>query len=261
MNNTLSIKRIGLLYRQHFFLYRNKLLLSVVASAGLIIGFHTFIHTSNYPHLSGGGFQTQFHLNSFAIAMLISCLLWCGSAFTEFRAKEKRMSYLITPVSSIEKYTFEALNRIILLIIVFPIIYWLSTNLVTTIFHTFTGDYEDYLFTYRKIFPVKFSRLELALLFSLALFMFTVPFTGASHFQKLPLIKTIVVLTVVIALFAGYIALVMEGLDLKEYLPRNNRVLFMRNEDDAKLAGLIAAIIGNIVLLVISYFNVKEKEV
>lgn len=261
MNNSLNVKRIGLFYKQYYFINRNKLLLLLVATAGLIIGFHTFVHATNYPYLGGNGFQTQFHMNSFAIAMLIACLLWCGSAFPELRVKEKRMSYLIIPGTSLEKFTFEALNRIILLIIVFPIIYWLSTNLVTSIYHSFTADYEDFLFTYHKIIPAKLSGMELALLISIGLFMFTIPFAGASCFQKLPLIKTIAILTLVIGLFVGYIFLVVEGFDLKEYQPKNNRILFMRNEYDAQLAGFIAAIIGNITMLVISYFKLKEKEV
>ena len=260
MNNSLSIKRIGMLYKQYYFINRNKLLLILVATAGLITGYHTLVHAVNYRDLGQQNFLSDYHLSSFSIALFVGCLLWCGNAFPAFRNKDRRMSYLIAPATSLEKFSFEVLNRIILFIIVFPIIYWVFTNLVTSVFHSFVPDYENYKFSYKNPFPGDINSLEIFLMLSLALLIPTISFTGATYFQKIPLVKTIVVVFIILCLFGGYIFFVVKGLELYQYNPINNRVLFIRGADGAKVAGIIAAFLVNITLLVISYFKVKEKE-
>lgn len=261
MNNSISINRIGLLYKQYYFINRNKLLLILIATAGLITGYHTFVHAVNYRYLGQQNFLSDYHLSSFGIALFAGCLLWCGNAFPELRNKERRMSYLIAPATSLEKFSFEVLNRIIVFIIVFPIIYWVFTNLVTSVFHSFVPDYADYKFSYRNPYPTGIDSLEIFLVLSLTLLVPTISFTGATYFQKIPIVKTIVVVFVIVALFVGYTLLIIDGFDLDEYNPINNRVLFIRGADEAKVAGIIAAFLVNITLLVISYFKVKEKEV
>lgn len=250
-----------MLYKQYYFLNGNKMLLILLATCVIIAGFHTFVHLVNFSHLDGRSFQTQFHLDTFLIMLVAACLLWCGHAFPELRVKERRMHYLITPTTALERFVFEILNRVIIFIIVFPLLYWILTNLVTGTFHLLSEGYDNYLFTYEKILPNKLSNLESSLVYSVGFFILIIPFAGASHFQKLPLVKTILLSSLVIAVYAGYIWFVVEGLDLHEYRPKNDRILFMSDDDHAKLFGMICAWTGSIALLLFSYFKLKEKEV
>ena len=82
MNNSISINRIGLLYKQYYFINRNKLLLILIAIAGLITGYHTLVHAVNYRDLGQQNFLSDYHLSSFSIALFAGCLLWCGNAFS-----------------------------------------------------------------------------------------------------------------------------------------------------------------------------------
>ena len=260
MNNSMSIRRIGLLYKQYYFLNGNKLLLILIATAGLIAGYHTIVHAVNYRYLEQSNFLTDYHYSSLSIAFLAACLLWSGNAFPDFRNKTKRLGYLVIPATTLEKFIFEFMIRIVIFILVFPIIYWVFTNLVTSAFHAFNPDYLNYTFSYKNPYPGELDTLSIFLMCSLALLVPTLAFTGASYFQKLPVIKTVVLVCILVGFFAGYIFFVVEILNLDEYKPKNNRILFMRNADDAKIAGIAAAIIVNITLLVFSYFKVKEKE-
>jgi len=139
-------------------------------------------------------------------------------------------------------------------------LYWVFTNLITGIFHAYVPEYLIYKFEFGALVH-EWSNREITLAISLGFLMFTLPFTGATYFQKMPLVKTIFTVSLFVGIYFGIGFLIFEGLNIREYRPVNNRILFMRNEEDAKLAGIWAAILGNIVLLVISYFKVKEKEV
>jgi hypothetical protein len=137
------------------------------------------------------------------------------------------------------------------------LIYWISTNLVTNIFHYYNPDYENYIFRYTKLIPEKLTNHEISLILSNGLLLITIPFAGATYFQKLPIVKTIIAVFILVCLFTAYIYFVVEILNLDEYVPINKSRFFMRNVRDLQIAGIMV----NTTLLVISYFKVKEKEV
>jgi hypothetical protein len=258
MNNTFSIKRIGLLYRQYYFLNDKKLFLTLGATVGLIVAIHTFTHIVKLGHLNT--VNPQYFMIVFLFCFIGGTLLWTGYAFPGFRTKEKCFNYLTVPASTSEKFVFELINRLILFIVVFPAIYWCFTNLVTWSFHQYVPEYVNYKFSYSFPKP-SLSVREIVLIVSLCFLIFTISFAGASYFKTLPIVKTIVVVFVLVCVYALYVYLVVEKLGLKQYNPANDRILFMRSADDAKLAGIFAAITANLFLLAISFFRLKEKEV
>ena len=88
------------------------------------------------------------------------------------------------------------------------------------------------------------------------------PFTGASHFSKSPLLKTVFTFLSIIAGYGFFVFLLVKGLGLEHIHTVNHRVLFMdlNNSDDALIfLGILSTAI-NVSLLSIAYFRLKEKE-
>lgn len=247
-----------LLYKQFMLLSAKQILIVFGSVVGIIGGFHTFMHLVSYRNLSRE-IDGNYHLIVFIFSFFAGCLLWCGHAFPGFRSKEKSMDYLMLPASSIEKFFFEFINRFIIYLISFPMVYWAITNLVTSIFHAYNPEYQNYIFEFDILIPKLIDR-EITLAVCLAMFMFTIPFTGATYFKKMPLLKTIIIVFLLVGIYFGIGYLLVEGFNLEEYRPRN-KLLFMKDEEDAKLAGIWAALIAHATLLIISYFKLKEKEV
>lgn len=260
LSNHIHINRMALLYKQFIFLSGKQILIVFGSVVGLITSFHSFMYFVNTSHIYKEKIADEYHISIFLFAFFAGCFLWCGQAFPAFRSKEKSMDYLMTPVSTFEKFTFEFINRILLYIICFPIVYWIFTNIVTGIFHIYYPDYQNYKFGFEVLFS-KLSGREIILIVSMALLAFTIPFTGASYFKKMPLLKTILIVFLLIGIYVGITFLMIKGLHIEDYNPANGRILFMKNEEDAKLGGILAAILANVLLLSISYFKLKEKEV
>lgn len=260
ISNHISINRMVLLYKQFIFLSGKQILIVLGSTAGLITGFHAFMYFVNRSQLGNTKIADEYHISVFLFAFFAGCLIWCGQSFPAFRSKEKSMDYLMTPTSSIEKFMFEFINRIIIYVICFPIVYWTFTNIVTGIFHIYYPDYLNYKFEFGVLFS-EWSSREIILAITLALLMCTLPFTGATFFQKMPLLKTILIVFLLIGIYFGFGFMIVEGFDIKDYQPADGRVLFMKNAEDAKLGVILAAALANVCLLAISYFKVKEKEV
>lgn len=249
-----------LLYKQFIFLSGKQILIVLGSVAGLITGFHAFMYFVNQDHIGKTKIADEYHISVFLFAFFAGCLIWCGQAFPAFRSKEKSMDYLITPVSTFEKFMFEFINRILIYLIFFPVFYWIFTNIVTGIFHVYYPEYQNYKFGF-DVFYSKLSSREIILTLSMILLAFTIPFTGATYFKKMPLLKTILIVFLLVSVYFGIGFMLVEVLDIQDYRKANKSILFMKNEEDAKLAGIWAVWIAHATLLTISYFKVKEKEV
>ncbi len=201
-SNHISAHRMLLLYKQYINLYLKQTLIIFGATVVTITGFHTFMHLANLRNIDSM-FRNDYHGSVFLFAFFGGCLIWCGQAFSAFRSKEKSMDYLMTPASSSEKYLFEFINRIIVFLIFFPILYWVLTNLVTGIFHYYIPEYRNYKFAYGDLIGTRWSARELTLIGGLALLMLTLPFTGATYFQKVPLLKTILIVALLVGTYVG----------------------------------------------------------
>lgn len=259
-NSTISMHRILLLYKQYLNLNAKNVLISVGAAVFIIIAIHTFFHFQELGSIRRGHVSNQYHGAIFSFVFIGACLLWVGQSFPGLKSKEKTMEYLMIPASIPEKFLFEFVNRIVIFLIIFPIIYWVATNIVTALFHSQIPEYTDYIFSYDDLFPTWQTRVFI-LAASLGMLFFTLPFTGATYFQKLSLVKTILTVAVIFGVFTFIVYLMVKGFGIDQYSPKDNTVLFMTNGDDATLAGTCAAILGNLVILSIGYFKLKEKEV
>ncbi len=259
-NNNFSMHRMLLLYKQYINLNAKNILITVGAAIFIIIGIHTFFHAQEFRALHRGHVSKEYHGAIFSFVFFGTCLLWVGQAFPGLRSKEKTMEYLMIPASIPEKFLFEFFNRIVIFLIFFPIIYWVATNIVTGIFHSQIPEYTDYMFEYSNLFPTWETRF-FVLAASLGMLFFTLPFTGATYFQKLSLVKTILAVALIFGFFTLIVYLAIKGFDIGQYSPKDNKILFMKNRHDAQLAAIYAAVLANLVILAIGYFKLKEKEV
>jgi len=253
-----NINRFILLYKQEFHLQLKQILFVIGAAFAVIALIHSFNLVNNFNDLNRIS-GTNYHPPFFISLFILGGIIVNGMSFNSFRTKSKTINYLMLPASSFEKFLYEFINKIILYIVFFPIIYWAATNLVSSIFHLINEDFIDYLFHFEMIFTYDLELQNILLILSIGLFLFTLPFTGATIFEKKPLIKVIIFSFIIGLLYFGFVYFTVEGFELYKYSVK--KVLFFENKEQAKVAVFIVAIIAHFTLLTISFFKIKEKEV
>jgi len=261
-NNSFSIQRLMLLCKQSLIIYKKPIGITLAGfSAIIFIALILAQSAANFRNWDNNGDSTATFIFLFLqFGFIYTCL-----SFPAFRSKEKSMVYLMLPASVSEKFTFELLTRIVLYIVLMPLLFWLVANIEGIIVHSFIPELANYKFSFRDGFLAivkngKFEFWALILTIQGILFVFIAPFTGASHFSKSPLLKTVFTFLSIIAGYGFFVFLLVEGLGLEHIHSMNNRVLFMNNTDSALVfLGILSTLI-NLSLLSIAFFKLKEKE-
>jgi hypothetical protein len=259
-NNIFSRKRFSLLFRQHVIHNAQLLLFSSGAYIGVVFIVLSIVQVGNglQPHDLG-------HFQAFLMAFVpIFAILYVGHSFPAFRSKESTIHYLMTPASTLEKFTFEFVSRIGLILIVLPVLFWGTFNLQGYIFAIFTPDtFESIGLQHTVILDVqeKYLSLLYAVVTGGSLFALSLAFAGSAMFDKQPLVKTLFSLAVIVMLFAGYSYVVVEHLGVGRYNPPDEMVLIPNHESEAMRAIAVAFFGGTIVMLLVTYRKLKEREV
>ena len=260
-NNSFSIQRLVLLCKQSMIIYKKPIGITVAGFTAIIfIALIVMQSAANFRNWDNGDSTAAFIFLFFQFGFIYTCL-----SFPAFRSKEKSMVYLMLPASVSEKYTFELLTRIVLYIVLMPLLFWLVANIEGIIVHSFIPELANYKFSFRDGFLAivkngKFEFWALILTIQGILFVFIAPFTGASHFSKSPLLKTVFTFLTIIAGYGFYVYLLVKGLNLEGMHPVNDRVLFIHNTDGALIFFGILSTAIKLSLLSIAYFRLKEKE-
>ena len=87
------------------------------------------------------------------------------------------------------------------------------------------------------------------------------PFTGAAFFVKQPLIKTLFSVASIVILYILMIYVVVDPLGLKNYIVPDDVKLLPVKKEEALLFFTIAVSVTNLIMLVVAYLKLKEKEV
>lgn len=257
-NNIFNVKRLQMLCKQHLIHNAQFLLLSTGAYVGLIFMVLSVAQISNglQPH-DLGIFQGM--LIGFVVVFGV---LYVGHSFPAFRSKESTISYLMTPASAVEKFTFEVISRIGLVLVMLPVLYWITFHMQGFFFTIFT-DYGfesigiHHLITIDEdVPPLIYSLVAASILFCLSL-----AFTGAAMFTKQPLVKSLFAVATVVMLFAGYSYIVVEHLGVGRYNPPDTLILIPMNEYRALQAVTIALFAGTLIMFFVAYRKLKEREV
>lgn len=257
-NNIFSWKRLQMLFKQYFIHNAQFLLLSTGAYIGLI-----FIVLSIAQIVNG----LQPHdLNSFQGFLIgfvvVFALLYVGHSFPAFRSKESTISYLMTPASALEKFTFEFISRIGLALVTLPVLYWLTYHLQGFFFAIFTDNvFQSIGLQYIVKIDEDVPMMVYSLVTAAILFCLSLAFTGAAMFTKQPLVKSLFAVATVVMLFAGYSYIVVEHIGVGKYNPPDRMMLLPLDEHGALLAVTVALFAATMIMLFVAYRKLKEREV
>jgi hypothetical protein len=260
-NNHFSFKRLFLLYSKVFIENRKRLPIYIgglCIGLALIIGLFIYLITLRFNDFYKWDNKAQDTI--FLFLFLILGMFYTSNAFASFRNKEKSLSYLTLPASTIEKFTFEFINKIVLFILVFPVLLWVTLNLVGLGLHKIYPEFENYRFELTSFFS-NFKKWSHFTLLSIAMFFLTIPFLGATFFKKRVLLKTLFFTAVILSSLGLYGYLVFLGFDVGEYTPTDNNIILTNEEQIAMRFLFFASIISHLVLYIVGYFKLKEKEV
>jgi hypothetical protein len=260
-NNTFSAQRFLLLFKQHLIHNTNFLLLSTVAYIGVvfIVLSVTQVGNSLRPHDidTFQGFLVGF--------VTVFGILYVGHAFPAFRSKESTINYLMVPASVLEKFVFEFISRIGIMILTLPLLYWATFHLQGYFFTIFTDEiFQPIGLQYLVKIDVPgadYPFLIYTLITAAVLLAFVLAFTGAAMFNKQPLVKSLFAVAAIIMFFMAYSYIVIVHVGIGRYNPPDTLMLVPRNE--AKVLQLVsmALIITIVIMLFVAFRKLKEREV
>ena len=257
-NNIFSRKRFLLLFKQHFIHNAQFLLLSTGAYIGVIFILLSIVQVGNAlrPHELNifQGFLVAF--------VTVFGLFYVGHSFPAFRSKESTIHYLMMPTSALEKFVFEFVSRIAIILLMLPLLYWVTFHL-QGYFFTIISEVEFEPVSVQHL--VKIDDNVPVLIYSLVtggvLFALSLAFTGSAMFTKQPLVKSLFAVAMVVMFFAGYSYIVVVHLGVAQYNPPDHMVLVPLKEDNALRAITIALFAATAVMLFVAFRKLKEREV
>jgi hypothetical protein len=262
-NNLFSIQRFMLLCKQSLIINKKLIGISLAGFTGTLFILLILLQSANnnFRNWDNSRYMATFLFLFFSLGIIYSSL-----SFPSFRSKEKSMAYLMLPTSASEKFVFELLTRIVLFIIIMPLLFWVVANLEGMIVKEYVPRFTNYKFSFGEGLAKMFENEKIGNWAKLAiaqgcLFVFIAALTGASHFSKSPLLKTLFSITLIVGGYGLFIYLLVKGLDLNMYHPVNDRVLMIHNGQEAIKYLAIAGTVINLSFLSIAWFRLKDKEV
>jgi len=209
-----------------------------------------------------GSWDNQHYMTYFIISFLITGLLYSGHAFPAFRNKEKAIHYLTLPASGGEKFAVEIVIRLLSLLIIYPIIFWLAVSFESSLVEKIYERYEYIPFVFQSGFNDFFRNAEpiqKTLFFMGLIGLMITAFTGASSFKRFPFVKSVLIFGVLLGFFIVIAWLLLDVMDLKSY--RKDTILFISSEIEMARTVIVGLAIAMTGLLSAAYFKLKEKEV
>ena len=261
-NHQFSFQRLLLLGKQSFIINKKLIGISLAGCTGILFLLLLFAqYKSHFIHWGNNSYMIVFTLLFFTTG-----IIYASFSFPSFRTKEKSMTYLMLPASSTEKFVFELLSRIVVFIFLMPVFFWLVANLEGMIVHSFVPELTNYKFSFGEAYSnmADHGKMEewSELIFAQGiLFVLIASFTGASHFSKSPLLKTMFTFTLILAGYGLFTYFLVRGLHLREFHPANDRILFVDSKNSAITTFAVLSTLVNFCLLTIAWFRLKEKEV
>jgi len=257
-NNQFTMQRFVLLCKQSFIINKKMIGISLIGFVGIL--FLTLLFFQSVKHFVNWD-QKSYEVTFFSFFFLLG-IVFSGLSFPAFRSKEKSMTYLMLPASASEKYIFEFLVRVVLYIILMPLLFWLVANFEGAVVHYFVPELTNHSFPFIKQNSIHIENIGWQDLAKLQAFLlvFVVCFTGASHFTKSPLMKTLFTISLIAMGYGLFTFLLLKGLNLESFHIESKRIFFIKNEHDGMVFLSILETVINLSLLAIAWFRLKEKE-
>jgi cytochrome bd-type quinol oxidase subunit 1 len=165
-----------------------------------------------------------------------------------------------------EKFLFEFVSRIGIMLLLLPLLFWITFNLQGYFFTLFSG------FDFQAIGISDLMELDVpkevatmhwlpVMIGSMVLLALVLAFTGAATFSKQPLLKTMFGVAMIFIFFVTTIYVVMEPLGLRHYQPGDNLWLVPTEQEAAFRFFGIVLILANLIMLFVAFRKIKEREV
>lgn len=260
-NNSFSLNRLMSLIIQSLILNKKLLGITVAGATGILFISLMFLQRNiNFTRWDQGNYMVTF-----MAFFLLGGILWTGQSFPAFRSREKSIAYLMIPATRSEKFIMELLTRIVAFIIFMPILFWIVANLEGAIVHYYNPELDIYTFSFSQGWTDISKNAQLNFWNILAyiqiyFFFLIAGFTGACHFSKSPLSKTIFVFLVAVVGYSFLIFLLIKGLKIYDYIPYQKTILSIQSKEEATALFSITSTVVNLTLLVVAWFRFKERE-
>ena len=256
--NIFSGKRFQLLVKQHFIHNAQFLLLSSGAYVGVIFIVLSLAQIGNglQPH--------QFEsFQAFLIAFVsVFGILYVGHSFPAFRSKESTISYLMLPASALEKFLFEFVSRIGIILLTLPLLFWITFHVQGYFFTMFTDEiFKSVGLQYLVKIDDDVPGLVYWLTSGGMLFVLSLALTGSAMFTKQPLVKSLFAVAMIVMFFGGYSYIIVEHVGVGRFNPAENMLLIPMDEEPALRFFTLALYAGSVVMLFVAYCKLKEREV
>lgn len=258
-NNTFNMNRFLMLFKQHSVHNLRIMLYSVIGFCGIVFLILSFVQLSE-------DFE-PFTFEEFVIFwvafMAIFGVLFVGYSFPSFRSKETTISYLTVPASQLEKFLFELIYRVGSTLVILPFLYWLTFHLEGYFFQ---------LISSKEFTAIGFSDFSAhinvenffwasTMVVSLVVLCLALPFAGAAHFTKQPLVKSLFLLAILIVVFVFFVFIVFEVLGLDQYSVNESVWLLPTTQEGALRFFTFVFSLSSITMLVVAFLKLKEKTV
>lgn len=197
-NKYFSLKRFARLLRQDLLINKTIYLFTPIG-LGIAIYAITYIIicTSNNAFFNHNEYIPLILIYLMAVGAII------GTSFPALSNQIKKVNYLLTPGSLLEKYMVQFVIRIVLFIPLALIIFWVGVHLAKTTVILFPpsnvvlAQIVDYhfldLFANDYLKPVDITAIVLSI-FSIA----TLLFTGCTYFDRFSLVKTLIAMGIIV---------------------------------------------------------------
>lgn len=261
INNTFNWKRFLLVCKQNLINSKRLMVFASIGYIGVIFIVLTIARAANdFQPLSVNVF-----LEMMITFISIFSILYIGYSFPALRNKESSISYLLMPASAFEKILFEFLNRVVLSVIALPLLFWFAFNMHGLVFELGTKEPFDFIglsdIQTIDISPLDGKNWVKTLITACAFLVLILPFTGAAIFSKQPLIKSLFSVAIILMSYFGIVYIIMEPLGLQNYEVDGDLFLLPDGEVGALRFFSVLASIATVVMLLVAYLKLKEKEV
>jgi hypothetical protein len=204
----------------------------------------------------------------FMLGFYIAGLLYSGFAFPSFRSKERTLTELMIPVSTFERLLYEFIEKIVAFMLLYPVIFYVASCMAVGIRNTFKFGTIHATINGVTTFPfetVSFQQLNsnlepglFGMLFMLSVLAFVLALAGSATFRKLPLIKMIVFVGLLLLTGIGYFYMLFEKWNMKK-----SWIVEFEHKVTAQQGFHIGVTVFAIICLIAmsyTYFKLKEKE-
>ena len=274
MNNTFNIKRFGLTFRKDMIENLKRYLLLFLTLLGLIT---LLMVQQTWAHFqrSVDNVSLNKQLLIFLSLMFSAAGIWFASTFTTpLNSKLKRLSYLISPASNLEKYLTRWIITTMGFIIAFFTAFWIADALKVTICSAIYPEVEIKFLDLTKLISSDHGWVGNTFVFPKSVFTFFVSLyfllqsiflLGSTYWEKASFIKTFTagaaIITAYILICRWTILLFYDNLDGFANVMGSFEINRTISEVQAINVATIVLSVFTLTFWILAYFRMKESEI